>query len=63
MANGGRRNQKTQEKGLEVGIYVGNGKLPNGWMVGQGLEGDIWEDRGQQKLRIEGQTYGNGHKV
>lgn len=51
MADGERRrNQKTQEKWLQVRIYMGNGKLPNGQMVGQGLEGKILEYKRQQKL-------------
>lgn len=51
MADGGRRrNQKTQEKWLQVRICMGNGKLPNGQMVGQGLEGKILEYKRQQKL-------------
>lgn len=29
---------------------MGNGKLPNGWMVARGVGGEILEDRGQQKL-------------
>lgn len=50
VADGERRKQKTQDKWLEVRAYMGNGKLPNGWMVARGVGGEILEDRGQQKL-------------